>query len=196
MRFFRIVGSNPTFSVQFNSMFNDDKNFFLGKNLTLTISSCNKDSLERFINFVRIYTSFESNSKFKIIRLSPTKTLVSLLKSPHVNKTAQEQFYREKFSSVFVFKEVNKHQLMLALKSVLSKGFSDINLKLTYSFSPVENECFFKKKLNSLNPDFKASNISLSKTEYLSLLDAYGEILNQNPLAFLAQLDQSSSLLS
>ena len=161
-------------------MFNDDKNFFLGKNLTLTISSCNKDSLERFINFVRIYTSFESNSKFKIIRLSPTKTLVSLLKAPHVNKTAQEQFYREKFSSVFVFKEVNKHQLMLALKSVLSKGFSDINLKLTYSFSPVENECFFKKKLNSLNPDFKASNISLSKTEYLNLLDAYGETLNQN----------------
>lgn len=174
------MGSNPTFSVKFSSMVNNDKKKFPGKNLTLVISSCNKNSLELVINLIKTYTSFESNSKFKIIRLSPIKTLVSLLKSPHVNKTAQEQFCREKFSSIFVFKTVNRHRLVLILKSVLSKGFSDINLKLTYSFSTTETRYFLKKKRNSFNPDLKAFNTSFSKLAYLNLLDAYGETLNQN----------------
>ena len=173
------MGSNPTFSVQFNYMFNNNKKKFSGKSLLLIISSYNKNSLELFINLIKIYTSFESNSKFKIIRSNPTKTLVSVLKSPHVNKTAQEQFCRERFCSVFVFETGNKHRLMFVLKSVLSKGFSDITLKLTYRFSNTENRYLLKKKYNSLNPDLKVLNASFSKLAYLNLLDAYGETLNQ-----------------
>ena len=63
--------------------------------INITIKSKNKNSLENFLN---VFYEFGNNNKLKLNRamfLSQRKKhnkIFTILKSPHVNKTAQEQF--------------------------------------------------------------------------------------------------------
>ena len=143
--------------------------------VSLKVSSYNKNSLILFIRFLKTSIFFE-NCKFKIIKLKQKKTLISLLKSPHVNKTAQEQFCREKFSFIIIFERVNRYNLMLYFKTLFSKGFSDITLMFNSSF-------YFNNLVIDLNPDKKHSNFSSCTTfDYLRLLEAYGEVVSRRDI--------------
>ena len=165
------MGSNPTFSKSMVAKYKFNKPY--KESILLKVSSYNKNSLILFFRFLKTSIFFE-NCKFKIIKLKQKKTLISLLKSPHVNKSAQEQFCRERFSFIIVFEQVNRYNLLLYLKTIFSKGFSDINLIFNSSF-------YFNNLVIDLNPDRKNSNSSYCNTfNYLRLLEAYGEVANQS----------------
>lgn len=143
------------------------------KSMLIKVSSYNKSSLILFFRFLKTSMFFEK-CKFKIIKLKQKKTLISLLKSPHVNKTAQEQFCREKFSFIIIFEQVNRYNLVLYLKILFSKGFSDITLMFNSSF-------YFNNLVTDLNPDRKHLNSSSCNIfNYLRLLEAYGEVTSQS----------------
>ena len=167
------MGSNPTFSKRMVVKYKSNR--FSKERVSLKVSSYNKNSLILFFRFLKTSIFFE-NCKFKIIKLKQKKTLISLLKSPHVNKTAQEQFCREKFSFIIIFEQVNRYNLMLYFKTLFSKGFSDITLMFNSSF-------YFNNSVIDLNPDKKHSNFSSFNTfDYLRLLEAYGEVVSRRDI--------------
>lgn len=72
--------------------------------------------------------------KFKYLPLVKKRTLFSLLKSPHVNKTAQEQYEIKKSNRKISIKTKYYLKSILILKKLYSKFFSsDIKLKILSS---------------------------------------------------------------
>jgi hypothetical protein len=110
-----------------------------------------------------------------------------VLKSPHVNKTAQEQFEFRVHTKEFVINSFKPLTLFLILKKINNLSFSGLNLKIERLFKRDT-----KKKLTALNPD----NVDLNTTEkfnslsnlsssqnfssskrYIQLFDCYGEMV-------------------
>nr|YP_010241682.1 ribosomal protein S10 [Rhizosolenia setigera]QTI82370.1 ribosomal protein S10 [Rhizosolenia setigera]WAQ70041.1 ribosomal protein S10 [Rhizosolenia setigera]WAQ70257.1 ribosomal protein S10 [Rhizosolenia setigera] len=142
--------------------------------LILNISSKNLYSLKLF-NYLLIKSFFKNNNLqyyFKLLLKKKKLNFFSLLKSPHVNKTAQSQFETRTFNRTIIFKNsVSKIILiLLIIKSIYSGSFPEIKLTIlfdysinnTYSnkFPIIENEkiLYLLKKL-----DIKG-NVLLTKT--------------------------------
>ena len=165
--------------------------------ITIHIYSKNYKSMEQFLNF---FTSVYSNEKLKV-RASKTlfqrktkRKFFSILKSPHVNKKAQEQFeyfYYKRQLTVFSYQIL---WLLSILKVIKSKLFSDVKLKVNFfsgkvtpresfksTFNPnsyILNDNKDKKGLKSL-PKFNFHESQREKRfkNYLMLFDIYGETL-------------------
>jgi ribosomal protein S10 len=115
------------------------------KTLNLLISSKNKKSLNNF--FKIFYKNFLiTNYNFivkKKLKKKIKKTTITLLKSPHVNKTAQEQFeikYAYKQLEIYTPK---LFKFLIFLKKLKIFIFPDINIKIKL----IHN----KKKINMIN---------------------------------------------
>ena len=170
------------------------------KQYCLTVSSKNEKSLKKFLSFFFKY----SKTKFDIIQKSitipgNTKTF-TLLKSPHVNKIAQEHFEFRIFSKQILLKSFYVNKNFMFMKKTLNKLFQDVlvNLELiTYTkmkdkslflifypenFKLPKNRSFKKnikrnkQKIVSKNCDsLKALFIKLSN--FLDLTSVFGEVL-------------------
>ena len=125
------------------------------------------------------------------------------MKSPHVNKTAQEQIEYRLFSkriNVFSFQIL---KFLILIKKVQMKLCSDIEIQIKFILN---NKIIKKTKLVSLNPDnYKINSIFFYKKKdnnskenvqklnkkqilpYLRLFDIYGE-LNFKSYVWIAQL--------
>ena len=148
----------------------------------IKVSVKDKQTLNSFIRFIKelkitsgFFNSFPKRSKRKII---------TVLKSPHVNKTAQEQFefrfYTKEFT-VFSFKPLT---FLLTLKKMNHLSFFGVNLQIKGVFLKTK-----KKKLISVSPDNvrlgsakkyhrRSEEQSFIRSErYVRLFDHYGEIV-------------------
>ena len=121
--------------------------------IKLDLKSKNVKSLKRFLSifnkFCVIYDSesmkLTSNKKIK-------KVLFSVLKSPHVNKSAQEQFEFKLYNARLIIYSKNFLKILLCLKILSKKFFSDIQFKVsvTVKQKQVHNvNSFHLKKINS-----------------------------------------------
>jgi ribosomal protein S10 len=121
--------------------------------IKLDLKSKNLKSLKRFLiifnKFCVIYDSesmkLTSNKKIK-------KVLFSVLKSPHVNKSAQEQFEFKLYNTRLIIYSKSFLKILLCLKFLSKKFFSDIQLKVsvTVKQKQVHNaNSFYFKKINS-----------------------------------------------
>jgi ribosomal protein S10 len=167
----------------------------------IKVSSKDKKVLENFGQFL---SKLEMTSNFlKSFSKQNTRKFVTILKSPHVNKTAQEQFEFRFYTKEFVISSFKPLTFFLILKKVNNLSFSGMNLKVKSLFK--RNE---KKKVTAVNPDntnlntvkshglvqkknlkqkmfnnknfqtFDASS-SVSK-RYIQLFDCYGEMSLKN----------------
>ena len=152
---------------------------------SITISSKNKETLKSFLIFL---------SKFKynnlIIKYFPKqkiKKFVTVLKSPHVNKSAQEQFeFRVHTKKLLISSEQN-FKFLYFLKKVQNNIFPLISFKIEGCFHEKDKQFTFK--LNKLNPNkvnvaffnevskktLKSKFLKIDK--YIDLLDCHGELL-------------------
>ena len=73
---------------------------------TLTISSKNKDSINQILKFFNNNKKQNSQIYTKLFRQKKVKEKISVLKSPHVNKTAQEQFKYIHYYITITFKSI------------------------------------------------------------------------------------------
>ena len=148
--------------------------------ITLKISSTNKNSIERLSNFIffklknlsktQIYMSNILNKKPKIKKFS-------VLKSPHVNKTAQEQFEIRNYEKTM---EIYCHQnifVLFLIKRLSNNLFRDIEIKTKISSSNTKMLKLFKTNFNCNLHCFGKKNIDLDS--YLKSLDCYGEVCFQ-----------------
>jgi ribosomal protein S10 len=80
----------------------------------IKIQSVNKEALRFFREFLAI--NFKKIAlPYSVLNL-PTRTKkITLLKSPHVNKTAREQFQVKRYSSMFQIKEEIESGLLNAM---------------------------------------------------------------------------------
>lgn len=143
----------------------------------LTIKSKNKKAIIKFINFLIKQTHLLNlNLTKKIVFHDINNKKMSILKSPHVHKTAQEQFEFKLFSVKIFLQTTQNFKLLTFLKKIQNSLFSEIKLKLITSEKLYNDE----KLINKLKETSKSFNKSLNSKykaiKLLKFLDYYGEL--------------------
>ena len=135
----------------------------------LTVISKDRKSLKRYLNLL--------TKSSKLLKLNLTNKTnsgnhkikrVSVLKSPHVNKTAQEQFEFELFSSKLIVETTQTFKILTLIKKLKSTVLSSVKIKLNSIVKKRKLSPFFRLTLDLK----KKSKIS----KVLTFLDYYGEI--------------------
>ena len=83
--------------------------------ITLKLKSLDKQSLTKYYLFIKKITSILKINFIKVINLPTKQKRIALLKSPHVNKKAQQHFDLTIFKKFIYFKDLNKKHLTLLL---------------------------------------------------------------------------------
>lgn len=107
------------------------------------------------------------------------RKFVTVLKSPHINKTAQEQFEFRYYTKEFIVNSIKPLTFFLIIKKLKNLSFSGLKLEVKGLFN-------FEKKtksfFNQLDPDniilsrhHTPTKLSLQK-RYIQLFDCYGEV--------------------
>jgi ribosomal protein S10 len=151
--------------------------------INIHISSKNFSSIKNFINFlntVSLSKSLKNKFFLKYFKIPASKKVFTLLKSPHVNKTAQDQFEFIIFSNKISLYSFKTSKFLYLLKKINLNLFPDVKIKLSFFF----NFKKFKEKkikvfeLNKFSLKMLSSKLYFNHKMkiYLRLLDVYGEI--------------------
>lgn len=169
------------------------------KTFNIVISSKNQDSLNKFIYVFFKNTYLNFNIIKRSFKKKKRKIVLTLLKSPHVNKKAQEQFETRFFSKEFKIQVFQNFKFLIFLKKLKKHLFPDIKTKIKFATNnkklciKVFNPNNFVIQKNNVNHyqlhaslkkqkiqirNFKNSN-SLSKKikNLLNIFHNYGKIL-------------------
>jgi hypothetical protein len=130
------------------------------KHYQLTIISKNKKSAENC--FLFFSNNISENIIKKYFQKKKKKNVLTILKSPHVNKKAQEQFESKFFSKQISIYSSNSSQFLLFLKKIKIYLFPDVKIKVKFILNKNLSE---KAKTNILNP----SNFKLNVFQKLKL---------------------------
>lgn len=158
----------------------------------LKVSCKDKRILKKFINLLTKLKSLPISIKY--FPKHEKRKFVTVLKSPHVNKTAQEQFEYRYFSKDFLVFSFKPLTFFLLLKKLKNLSFSGIKIEIR---GLLEKKKTGKPVLKLITPDnivlrevcFKNNNLKKNKTldfdyslskKYIQLFDSYGEIYLQN----------------
>lgn len=172
------------------------------KQYCLKISSRNKKSLKGFLNFFSDHLRTKFNNVEKSNRIYNKKKIVTLLKSPHVNKTAQEKFEYRVFTSKILVMSSSLNKNFIFTKKILTNLFQDVFIKIELINNFILNDPNYpstlypdnfklfkhkqalfkdnirrrKKKRNKKNVTIK--NSSLTKfSHFLFIISGFGESL-------------------
>jgi len=141
----------------------------------ITISTKEKTTLKNFLVFFS-KINFSTSKFVKQKQKKNVKEFVTILKSPHVNKTAQEQFEFKIFTSQITIFSTNPFLCFAILKRIIKKRFSGVKIKLVYFFDSKK----YRKTLSCfLNPDSIKFKDKIKKKDiknYFYMFDSYGEI--------------------
>lgn len=99
---------------------------------SLRISSKNEKSLKSFLHFFFNHLKTKFNIIQKSIPTHNNKKIITLLKSPHVNKTAQEHFEIRLFTKQILTKSFYSEKNLIFLKKILNRLFQDISVNLKF----------------------------------------------------------------
>ena len=149
--------------------------------LHLKISSKNKNSQILFLKTVdQIWHKNHLNLNYLVKNPQQKKIrrIFTLLKSPHVNKTAQEQFEYNLSSKKLKFYTFRLLKLIIMLRKLQSELFPDVEAKV-YVVLNIKN--LTKLKNHRLNPKlYKLKMVKCLNTtkllSYLTLFDSHGSL--------------------
>lgn len=155
--------------------------------LILKINSKNKFSYKNFLKF--LVTEINGLNEFpvyinKLKKQKLNKKKFTVLKSPHVNKTAQEQFEIRNYTSYLEIYSYSNVFLIFLIKQISKKLCKDIKIEIKISFDNLKVLSILKKNLNP-NSTFLNKLDNRNIKGYLKFLDCYGEI------CFFKSLDSS-----
>ena len=137
-------------------------------------------------SFLKVFLNKKTRSKLKLILLKSSlqktkkKKIFTVLKSPHVNKKAQEQFEHRIYKKRIKCFTFQTFLFLMFLKKIKFYVFSDINIKINI----IKNFNNSKKKIkNRLNTDnYKLNFKKLDLTNYLEFFEVYGEFVLKSKL--------------
>lgn len=116
----------------------------------LTIVSRNPQSINNFLLFIQNNIEPNFNVVKKRFQQKQKKKILTILKSPHVNKTAQEQFEYRVFSKQLVFYSANYLKHIILLKKTKANLFPDVKIKVKFV---INSKNASKLRVKVLNPD-------------------------------------------
>lgn len=136
---------------------------------SLLIYSKNKKTINYFLNF------FKNNEKqnFQVTTKKLRKKTFSVLKSPHVNKTAQEQFQYVYFCISVSFMTHQIKKKLFLMKKIKNQLFPDLKIliKGTYLNKKKYIELLYPNKILSYNQKLsRVTQKKFMKPTYRSLL--------------------------
>ena len=163
------------------------------------VTSRNKQSLSNFLIFV--HTIFNDSLIHKLRKKNNKKKVITVLKSPHVNKSAQEQFEFRTFSVQLSLLFHGISTDIVILKNIKAKLFPDVKLRLKFSLKnrntwkirlfdfhnwsldflkkTYSTQFLYSKKLKIFQKRSyltKTHGLIKKTTNFLKLLDCYGEL--------------------
>jgi ribosomal protein S10 len=153
--------------------------------INLKISSKNKTSLIRFFKIIsKICYAKELKFNFYIQKLQQMKAtkIFTVLKSPHANKTSQEQFEYNLFSKKVLFYTFQFLKLVIVLRKLQTELFPDIQIKTYFlikncNLKRLTNKIFNLKLYNLKMFQSRNQKKIINKTFlYLKLFDLQGEL--------------------
>lgn len=163
------VGSNPINCPHMYLIIN-----LTSSNLT-SINNLNEIILNKIknINNVKIFKSYIVKSK--------NKKKFTVLKSPHVNKDAREQFEIRNYTRIMEVYSYQPLLLLFIIKCIKNKLNSDVKLHINFKYSLNQFYKHLKSNLN-INNSFIHKNSVLNHDifffqNYLKSLDTFGELL-------------------
>lgn len=117
----------------------------------LTISSKNRQSLSHLTQICLK----NKNLNFKIItkyfKDKTSKKIVTILKSPHINKTAQEQFEERNFTRHIQIRTTKAYSFLIFLKRITNNLLTDVKIKVNFNIK--SNFYSYFKNNKTFNPD-------------------------------------------
>ena len=156
--------------------------------LNIGIRSKNYNSLKSFVRIFKILTQTEElklNKILKVFQKKRFKKIFTILRSPHVNKSAQEQFEYNLFAKHVNIKSHQILKTLIILKKIKTISFLDIELKIKFIINPKSKKDIFinNLKLKKIRIGSKKKNRKIfrdiDKFEqiklYLVCLNLYGK---------------------
>lgn len=145
--------------------------------INIRISSKNLNSIKLLSkifsdkNFANTFNVATINKSFYIKTFS---FLYTILKSPHVNKTAQERFEQKVYNRQFKIYSSQNFIVLSILKFIKSYIFPDINFKIEIIHQSYRYRQKVKNRINSDN--FLLDNENLGLKNYTTILNNYGKM--------------------
>jgi ribosomal protein S10 len=148
--------------------------------INFIVKSKNKNSLKRFF---KASERILRNHKLKVYKKTVffqkkgAKKLFTILKSPHVNKTAQEQFQFKFFTKNLRMKSFRISKVLVVLKKIQSVCFADVQIKIKFEIDPEINSIICLDDFDPLNRRYFPS-LKLSRDcfrSYLLLFNVFGK---------------------
>lgn len=126
--------------------------------------------MNHFFLFFKKYLIFNSDAVSKYFQKKINIKIITLLKSPHVNKKAQEHFETKIFKKKFKILIKNPSKLLFFLKKISYNIHSDINIKIKKLLNSKTYSIKKEFKITSLNNfKFKTFNNNLVKAKNFKL---------------------------
>jgi ribosomal protein S10 len=147
--------------------------------LHFKVSSKDNSALEKFLKFLQKLNI--SPTVFKHFSKQNKRKFITILKSPHVNKTAQEQFEFKYYTKEFLIDSPKPFTLFLIIKKIKNSSFPGLKLEVKGLLSlKKQTEVFFKLT----DPDNVVLKLGKPKVlsswvfqrKYIQLFDCYGEL--------------------
>jgi|TARA_B110000967_G_C18901297_1_gene575456 ribosomal protein S10 len=146
--------------------------------INIHISSKNYKSIKLFSSF---FTNKILTEKLKLTTTSlffqnpVKKKIFTVLKSPHVNKTAQEHFEYSLYTRQFKVHSSKGSLLLIFLKKLKHNIFFDVILKIEIVNQPLK---YNQKLKNKINPDnFMVISNDTCLKKYIKVLNNYGNLI-------------------
>lgn len=162
----------------------------------ITIVSKNPKALKLFVLFCCQNKKKSFNLKTTFYKIKNKKKIITVLKSPHVNKTAQSQLEYRIFSTKMLISLQNATQYLVFLKKIKAKLFPEIKMKIKFiidkqNYFQTQNQALHPKKFTINTLTYHANqkislqqNLNVSNKKnltYIKIFDCFGELnLMQN----------------
>lgn len=165
------------------------------KSFNLLLKTKNKESLKKFLNFF----NENINKNFTLVKKNlikkKKKLVITILKSPHVNKSAQEQFEINFLFRQLSISTTQMFKFLIFLKKIKNFLFADIHFKIKFvtnnklsklmrkrifNFDNFNNNFFLEKqnivknKKLTINKKKELSKPTLNSLIFIKLIDTYG----------------------
>jgi hypothetical protein len=117
------------------------------KSINLILTTKNLNSLKKFLIFFKTNKIFNNIDFIEQITIKKKK-FFTILKSPHVNKKAQEQFEIFFFSKQLKITTTQAFKFLIILKYIKNFIFADIHFKIKFYYKNLKKNKFYKKNFN------------------------------------------------
>ena len=120
--------------------------------IRLTIKSKNENSLNVFL---KIFEKIANKTNLNFTDNRKSIKRFTFLKSPHVNKTAQEHFNFIVFSKDICIKDFQIFKTLIILKKIKNNLCCDVMIKIKFSILKEEKRSFSETTKNFKGPKFR-----------------------------------------